>query len=72
MAVEPGRRGSQGTAAIGVGDALRVAARRTDRDCDRGAGLAISYDLAGKELWRMSGMSGAPIPMPFAYDGCCT
>jgi outer membrane protein assembly factor BamB len=34
-----------------------------------GASVAISYDLAGKELWRMSGMSGAPIPMPFAYDG---
>jgi len=29
----------------------------------------VSYDTAGKELWRMSGMSGAPIPMPFAYDG---
>ncbi|MGQ0760712.1 MAG: outer membrane protein assembly factor BamB family protein [Acidobacteriota bacterium] len=29
----------------------------------------ISYDLAGKELWRMSGMGGAPIPTPFAYDG---
>lgn len=34
-----------------------------------GPEVAISYDLAGKELWRMSGMSGAPIPMPFAYDG---
>jgi outer membrane protein assembly factor BamB len=34
-----------------------------------GPGLAISYDVAGKELWRMSGMSGAPIPMPFASDG---
>jgi outer membrane protein assembly factor BamB len=34
-----------------------------------GPGLAISYDVAGKELWRMSGMSGAPIPMPFACDG---
>jgi outer membrane protein assembly factor BamB len=29
----------------------------------------ISYDLAGKELWRMSGMSASPVPMPFAYDG---
>ncbi len=29
----------------------------------------ISYDLDGKELWRMSGISGAPIPTPFAYDG---
>ena len=34
-----------------------------------GASVAISYDLAGQELWRMSGMSGAPIPMPFAYGG---
>lgn len=34
-----------------------------------GPGDAISYDLAGKELWRLSGMSGSPIPMPFAYDG---
>jgi outer membrane protein assembly factor BamB len=29
----------------------------------------VSYDLAGKELWRMSGISGAPIPTPFAYNG---
>ncbi|MFN0109420.1 MAG: PQQ-binding-like beta-propeller repeat protein [Blastocatellia bacterium] len=34
-----------------------------------GPEFVISYDLTGKELWRMSGMSGAPIPMPFAYDG---
>ena len=34
-----------------------------------GPEVVISYDLAGKELWRMSGMSGSPIPMPFAYDG---
>jgi len=34
-----------------------------------GPGVIVSYDLAGKELWRMSGMSGAPVPMPFAYDG---
>jgi outer membrane protein assembly factor BamB len=34
-----------------------------------GPGEVISYDLAGKELWRMSGMSGSPIPAPFAYDG---
>lgn len=34
-----------------------------------GPGEAISYDLDGKELWRMSGMGGAPIPTPFAYDG---
>ena len=34
-----------------------------------GPGIVASYDLGGKELWRMSGMSGAPVPMPFAYDG---
>ena len=34
-----------------------------------GPGAVISYDLAGKELWRMSGMSGTPIPTPFAYEG---
>ncbi len=34
-----------------------------------GPNVAVSYDLAGKELWRLSGMCPAPIPMPFAYDG---
>jgi outer membrane protein assembly factor BamB len=34
-----------------------------------GPGEVVSYDLSGKELWRMSGMSATPIPMPFAYDG---
>jgi outer membrane protein assembly factor BamB len=34
-----------------------------------GPEVVVSYDLAGKELWRMSGMSAVPIPMPFAYDG---
>jgi outer membrane protein assembly factor BamB len=34
-----------------------------------GPGQVVSYDLAGKELWRMSGMSALPIPTPFAYDG---
>ena len=34
-----------------------------------GPDLAISYDLEGKELWRLSGMSAMPIPSPFAYDG---
>ena len=33
-----------------------------------GPEVVISYDVAGKELWRMSGMSIVPIPMPFAYD----
>jgi outer membrane protein assembly factor BamB len=34
-----------------------------------GPGEAISYDLAGKELWRLSGMAATPVPTPFAYDG---
>ena len=34
-----------------------------------GPGVLVSYDLEGKELWRMSGMTSAPIPSPFAYDG---
>ncbi|MCI0391828.1 MAG: PQQ-binding-like beta-propeller repeat protein [Acidobacteria bacterium] len=34
-----------------------------------GPGEVVSYDLAGKELWRMSGMAATPIPMPFANDG---
>jgi outer membrane protein assembly factor BamB len=34
-----------------------------------GPEFVVSYDLAGKELWRMGGMSGAPIPMPCAHDG---
>lgn len=33
-----------------------------------GPGQAISYDLEGKELWRIGGMSPMPIPSPFAYD----
>ena len=34
-----------------------------------GPGIVVSYDLSGKELWRISGMSGAPVPTPFAYNG---
>jgi outer membrane protein assembly factor BamB len=34
-----------------------------------GPGEVVSYDLSGKELWRMSGIAGSPIPMPFAYEG---
>ncbi|MBS1811073.1 MAG: PQQ-binding-like beta-propeller repeat protein [Acidobacteria bacterium] len=34
-----------------------------------GPEVVVSYDLGGQELWRMSGMSAVPIPMPFAYDG---
>jgi outer membrane protein assembly factor BamB len=34
-----------------------------------GPGEAISYDLTGKEIWRLSGMSAMAIPTPFAYGG---
>ena len=34
-----------------------------------GPDVAISYDLAGKELWRLSEMAKTPVPMPFAYGG---
>ena len=34
-----------------------------------GPGEVVSYDLQGKELWRMSGMALTPIPTPFAYEG---
>jgi outer membrane protein assembly factor BamB len=34
-----------------------------------GPGDAVSYDLAGRELWRLSGMAATPIPSPFAFDG---
>ena len=34
-----------------------------------GPGQVVSYDLAGKELWRMAGMAIMPIPSPFAYEG---
>jgi outer membrane protein assembly factor BamB len=34
-----------------------------------GPGVAVSYDAAGKELWRLSDVSAIPIPSPFAYDG---
>src|SRR6185503_10285224 len=34
-----------------------------------GPGQAISYDLTGKELWRLSGTAANAIPTPFAYEG---
>jgi outer membrane protein assembly factor BamB len=34
-----------------------------------GPGVAVSYDLSGKELWRLAGMSSAPIPSPYVSDG---
>jgi outer membrane protein assembly factor BamB len=33
-----------------------------------GPGVAVSYDMEGKELWRLSGMAPAPAPSPFAYE----
>lgn len=34
-----------------------------------GPGFAVSYDLKGKELWRLAGMGGGPIPSPYAWNG---
>jgi outer membrane protein assembly factor BamB len=34
-----------------------------------GPGWAISYDLEGRELWRMSGFSRLTIQTPFSWDG---
>lgn len=34
-----------------------------------GPGEAVSYDTAGKELWRLKGTAAMPIPSPFAHDG---
>jgi outer membrane protein assembly factor BamB len=34
-----------------------------------GPGEVLSYDLTGKELWRLSGMTLTPVPTPFAYEG---
>lgn len=34
-----------------------------------GPGVAISYDLEGRELWRMSGMEGMAIQSPFSWGG---
>ncbi|HEX6717713.1 MAG TPA: PQQ-binding-like beta-propeller repeat protein [Pyrinomonadaceae bacterium] len=34
-----------------------------------GPETVVSYDLQGKELWRLKGTAGTPIPTPFAYEG---
>src|SRR5690242_6192398 len=34
-----------------------------------GPQTVVSYDLEGKELWRMSGTAITPVPTPFAYEG---
>lgn len=34
-----------------------------------GPEAVVSYDLQGKELWRMKGTAMSPVPTPFAYEG---
>ena len=34
-----------------------------------GPNTVVTYDMAGKELWRLNGTSGTPVPTPFAYEG---
>ncbi len=34
-----------------------------------GPATVVSYDLEGKELWRMKGATTGPVPSPFAFDG---
>ena len=34
-----------------------------------GPETVVSYDLQGKELWRMKGTALTPVPTPFAYEG---
>ncbi|MEX2261491.1 MAG: PQQ-binding-like beta-propeller repeat protein [Bryobacteraceae bacterium] len=34
-----------------------------------GPRVVISYDLEGKELWRLSGATDSPVPSPFSYGG---
>lgn len=34
-----------------------------------GPSHAVSYDVTGKELWRLAGMAVTPIPSPFSHDG---
>lgn len=34
-----------------------------------GNGMAVSYDATGKELWRLSGLSGQATPTPIAGEG---
>lgn len=33
-----------------------------------GPGAVVSYDMEGKELWRLTGMTASPAPSPFAYE----
>ncbi len=34
-----------------------------------GPGVAVSYDLEGRELWRLAGITINPAPSPFVYNG---
>ena len=34
-----------------------------------GPETVVSYDLAGKEMWRLKGTAATPVPTPFAYEG---
>lgn len=34
-----------------------------------GPQTVVSYDLKGKELWRLGGTAVTPVPTPFAYEG---
>src|SRR6185369_15823644 len=34
-----------------------------------GPEVAVSYDLTGKEVWRLKGLALTPVPTPFAYEG---
>ena len=63
--------GSKGPPQASSGWVTPYVWRRADRTeiVTVGPGKVISYDVAGKELWTMSGMSGGPIAMPFVYDG---
>jgi outer membrane protein assembly factor BamB len=46
-------------------------ARAAHRDRGGGTGRGVSYDLAGKELWRMSGMAGRRFPRLSLTKACC-
>lgn len=34
-----------------------------------GPRAVISYDLEGKEIWRLTGAADTPVPSPFSYEG---
>ena len=71
MADKPGPVGEKRRAAIGRDGSTPFVWKSPQRTevVTVGPGVAVSYDTAGKELWRLSGMSSIPIPSPFAYEG---